>query len=108
MSGPAQFPTEAQAKHAERTMLLLTKAQAYVARLSADPKELRATTEQAWLDLCEAGCDLWDDGDAMAAANIARDEMGIDAEGYPLDAPRSFNPSMVHPDNPSQAAGWTR
>lgn len=100
-------PTDAQAIHLANARTMLIRLQAYTAKLERDPAADRPLTQQAWLEVCDAGVSLTDDGDFMDARDTAREEMGIDCDGLPIGAAREFDPSLVHPDNPSQDAGWS-
>jgi len=54
--------------------------------------------------------DVFDDGDTAAALEAVEAELHIDSEGNDLDdfgdVITEFNPSLVHPDNPTQRGGW--
>jgi len=54
--------------------------------------------------------DVIDDGDVAAALEAVEAELHIDSEGNDLDdfgdVITEFNPSLVHPDNPTQRGGW--
>ena len=85
-----------------------TAAAAYRAEVTAANSDTSFFAMQAEVRLMEAVNVLWPDWlteqIAERTAEIAGN-FGCDVDGNSFRAP-SFDPSLVHPDNPCQSMGW--
>lgn len=76
----------------------------FAAERQRNPRYTRKA-EWALFNACNAWIGLVDDGDTMAQRDVLMFELGCDEYGYPADAPLSFDPARVHPDDPCQSKG---
>ena len=90
----------------------ITNARAMIEALEDFIRERERTprfsrpAEWALFHACNAWIGLVDDGDTLAQRDVLMFELGCDEEGYPADAPPTFDPAHVHPDDPCQSKGY--
>ncbi len=84
---------------------LIKALEAYRDERKRTPRFTR-TAEWALFEVCNAGIALVDGGDFMAQRETLMSELGVDEDGYASDAQLTFNPAMVHPDDPCQSKGF--